>query len=401
MKKLNILLIALSITAVSFGQQIVNNSFGKGFYNVVAADSSYSMKFAARMQSLYIGKWDMNEVEGFHNASSRFLVRRARLKFGGFVLNPKVKYKIELGLSNKDQGKVGSDNNQAPKMILDAVVKWNFYKNFTLWAGQTKLPGNRERVVSSANLQLVDRSLVNSRFNIDRDMGVQLRHHFKLGKNFIVQESIAMSQGEGRNLVQDNLGGYQWTARVEVLPFGTFKGAYTGGALKREEAPKLAIGATYDFNNNAVKNRSNMGSYMLINEGEGYYQTNINTIFVDAMFKYQGFSMMAEYANRGAANPIALNSDGTETGDVVAVGNGLNLMSGYLFDNDVELTGRYTTVALDKEITGKDLETQYTMGVSKYFKGHKLKVQSDISYLTTANDPTGNLMYRMQLDVHF
>lgn len=403
MKKLSVLLIALSISAVSLGQQVVNNSFGKGFYNVIAADSSYSMKFAARMQSLYIGEWDMNDEDGIHNSSSSFLVRRARLKFGGFVLNPKVKYKIELGLTNKDQGKVGADNNMAPKMILDAVIKWNFYKNFTLWAGQTKLPGNRERVVSSANLQLVDRSLVNSRFNIDRDMGVQLRHHFKLGKNFIVQESLAMSQGEGRNLVQDNLGGYQWTARVEVLPFGKFKGKgdYTGGALKREETPKLAIGATYDINNDAVKNRSNMGSYMMIDGGDAYYHTNINTIFVDAMFKYQGFSMMAEYANRDAANPIALNSDGTETGDVVAVGNGFNLMSGYLFDNDIELTGRYTSVALDKEITGKDLETQYTMGVSKYFKGHKLKVQSDISYLNVENNDTSGLMYRMQVDMHF
>jgi len=401
MKNFNLLLIALGFSAVMFGQEVVNNSFGNGFYNVIAADSSYSMKFAARMQSLYIGEWDVNDADGIHNSSSQFLVRRARLKFGGFVLSPKVKYKLELGLSNKDLGKVDSRNNEAPKMILDAVIKWNFYKNFTLWAGQTKLPGNRERVVSSANLQLVDRSLVNSRFNIDRDMGIQLRHHFKLGKNFIVQESIAMSQGEGRNLVQENLGGYQWTARVEVLPFGKFKGAYTGGALKREETPKLAIGATYDFNNNAVKDRSNMGSYMMIDADEAYYQTNVNTIFVDAIFKYLGFSLMVEYANRDAANPIALNTDGTETGDVVLVGNGFNLMSGYLFNNDMELTGRYTSISLDKEITGKDMESQYTMGVSKYFKGHKLKIQSDISYLTTANNPTGNLMYRMQLDVHF
>ena len=408
MKKLSVLLIALCYSATIFGQEVVNNSFGKGFYNVIAADSSYSMKFAARMQSLFIGEWDVNDADGIHNGGSRFLVRRARLKFGGFVLNPKVKYKIELGLTNKDQGKVGEDNNMAPKMILDAVVKWNFYKNFTLWAGQTKLPGNRERVVSSANLQLVDRSLVNKQFNIDRDMGIQLRHHFILGENFIIQESLAMSQGEGRNLVQDNLGGYQLTARVEVLPFGKFKGkgAYTGGALKREETPKLAIGATYDFNNDAVKDRSNMGSYMLIDEdvntGEfGYYETNINTIFVDAMFKYQGFSLMAEYANRDAANPIVINTDGSATGDVVAIGNGFNVMSGYLFDNDVEFTGRYTTVKLDNNITGEDIENQYTLGVSKYFKGHKLKVQSDISYLDIENDDTSGLMYRLQFDVHF
>ena len=396
-----LLLFLFSLTA--YAQDIVNNSFGKGFYNVVAADSSYSMNLAARIQSLYIGEWDVNDEDGIHNSSSQFLIRRARLKFGGFVLNPKVKYKIELGLTNKDQGKVASDNNMAPKMILDAVVKWNFYKNFTLWAGQTKLPGNRERVISSANLQLVDRSLVNKVFNIDRDMGVHLRHYFTLGKNFTVVESLAMSQGEGRNLVQDNLGGYQWTARVEVYPFGKFKGKgdYVGGAVKRQQTPKLAIGATYDINNNAVKDRSNMGSYMLIDDGLGYYETNINSIFIDAMFKYQGFSFMAEYANRQADNPIAVNSDGSETGDVVDVGDGLNLVSGYLFDNDVELTGRYTTISLDKEITGSDLQSQYTFGLSKYFKGHKLKVQTDVSYLDIENNDTSGLMYRMQFELHF
>jgi phosphate-selective porin OprO/OprP len=402
MRKFIYLCIATCFSTLVIGQEVVNNSFGNGFYNVIAADSSYSMKLAARMQSLYIADWDVNDADGIHNGGSQFLVRRARLKFGGFVFSPKVKYKLELGLSNKDLGKVDDRNNNAPKMILDAVVKWNFYKNFTLWAGQTKLPGNRERVVSSANLQLVDRSLLNKRFNIDRDMGIQLRHHFTIGRNFIVQESLAVSQGEGRNVVQDNLGGYQWTSRIEVLPFGKFKGAYAGGALKREETPKLAIGATYDYNN-AVKSKSNQGSYMLIDEGEAYFQTNVNSIFVDAMFKFQGFSFMAEYANRDSENPIAMNSDGTESeyGDVVQVGNGLNLMSGYLFNNDFEITGRYTSIALDKAITGKDLETQYTLGLSKYFKGHKLKVQSDVSYLTVENNGTSGLMYRMQFDLHF
>ena len=400
MKKFIYLCIASCFSTLVVAQEVVQNSFGNGFYNVIAADSSYSMKLAARMQSLYIADWDVNDSEGIHNGGSQFLIRRARLKFGGFVFNPKVTYKLELGLSNKDLGKVDDRNNNAPKMILDAVVKWNFYKNFTLWAGQTKLPGNRERVVSSANLQLVDRSLLNKNFNIDRDMGLQLRHHFTIGKNFIVKESLAISQGEGRNVVQDNLGGYQWTGRVEVLPFGKFKGDYSGGALRREESPKLAIGATYDFNN-AVKDKSNQGSYMLIDDGASYFQTTVNSIFVDAMFKYQGFSLMAEFANRDSEFPFALNSDDSATGDVVQVGNGLNLMSGYLFNNNIELTGRYTTVALDKTITGKDLQTQYTLGVSKYFKGHKLKVQSDISYLTVENNGTSGLMCRMQLDVHF
>ena len=328
------------------------------------------------------------------------LIRRARLKFDGFAFSPKLKYKIELGLSNRDIGKASSFTNNAPKYILDAVLKWNFYENFELWVGQTKLPGNRERVISSANLQQVDRSLLNSRFNIDRDMGMQLRHNFKLSDNFIVKEVFSIAQGEGRNVTTGNLGGHQFTSRVELLPFGNFKskGDYKGSDLSREENPKLALGVTYDHNNNAVKNRSNQGSYM--ETDNGFYETNINTLFVDAMFKYKGFSLMAEYADRDAKDPFAKNSNGTLTGDVVQVGKGLNLQTGILCKNDWEVSGRYTNIELDKNITGKDQEQQYTLGLSKFIVGHALKVQTDLSYLDL-NGGNNHIMYRLQVDIHF
>jgi len=372
--------------------------FGKGLFNLIGKDSSFSMNVSARMQMLGTSNWDLNN--GLSNPSSSLLVRRARLKFSGFAYSPKLKYKLELGLSNRDIGKASSFTNEAPKYILDAVVKWNFSGNFVLWFGQTKLPGNRERVISSGDLQQVDRSLLNSRFNIDRDMGFQLRHHFNLTDTFIVKEMFAVSQGEGRNITTGNLGGHQYTSRVELLPFGKFasKGDYRGSDLKFEPTPKLALGFTYDFNNDAVKNRSNQGSYMT--NDTGFYSTNISTVFVDAMYKHRGFSVMAEYAYRDAEDAFAKNSDGTLTGDVVQVGNALNLQTGYLLSKTLEISGRYTNIDWDSDITGKGAENQYTLGLSKYIVGHKLKVQTDVSYLDLASK-TNQLMYRLQVDIHF
>jgi hypothetical protein len=40
--------------------------------------------------------------------------------------------------------------------------------------GQTKLPGNNQRVVSSGSLEFTDRTINNSRFNIDRDFVFRL-----------------------------------------------------------------------------------------------------------------------------------------------------------------------------------------------------------------------------------
>ncbi|PKH49697.1 porin [Tenacibaculum sp. Bg11-29] len=391
--------VSMFVLSYAHAQQTNAPKFGKGLFNLIGKDSTWSMKIGARMQFLTIAQWDSN-ADGLSNPSSSFLVRRARLKFNGFAFSPKLKYKMELGLTNRDIGGASEFTNNAPRYILDAVLKWNFHKNFELWMGQTKLPGNRERVVSSANLQMVDRSLLNKRFNIDRDMGIQLRHHFNISDNFIVREALSIAQGEGRNVTTGNLGGHQYTARLDFLPFGNFKskGDYKGSDLKREASPKLAIGTSYDFNNNAVKNRSNQGSYM--KNDVGFYRTNISTLFIDAMFKYKGFSFMGEYAYRDAKDPIAKNSDGTVTGDIVQVGSGLNLQTGYLFSKNWELSGRYTNINLDKIITGKGAENQYTLGVSKYIAGHKLKVQTDVSYLDLA-DKTNQLMCRLQVDIHF
>ncbi|MDA9327549.1 OprO/OprP family phosphate-selective porin [Flavobacteriaceae bacterium] len=389
---------ALFICMSLSSQETNAPKFGKGLFNLIGKDSSFSMNISARMQMLGTSNWDVNN--GLSNPSSSLLVRRARLKFSGFAYSPKLTYKLELGLSNRDIGKASSFTNEAPKYILDAVVKWNFSGNFVLWFGQTKLPGNRERVISSGDLQQVDRSLLNSRFNIDRDMGFQLRHHFNLTDKFIVKEMFSMSQGEGRNITTGNLGGHQYTTRVELLPFGKFasKGDYRGSDLKFEPAPKLALGFTYDFNNDAVKNRSNQGSYMTTDTG--FYSTNISTVFVDAMYKHKGFSVMAEYAYRDAEDAFAKNSDGTLTGDEVQVGNALNLQTGYLLSETLEISGRYTNIDWDQNITGKGNETQYTLGLSKYILGHKLKVQTDLSYLNLTGG-TNELLYRLQVDIHF
>lgn len=398
LKKLILTVLFFNVLFNIKAQEITKSSFGKGILNIVAEDSSFSMKFGARFQSLYMAEWaGVNDLK-FDETS--FLIRRARLKFDGFAYSPKLKYKLEIGLSNRDISGASEFTRNSPRLILDAVIKYNFYKDFVLWAGQTKLPGNRERVVSSGNLQFVDRSLLNSQFNIDRDIGFQLRHHFKLGDNFIIREIVAMSQGEGRNITQGNLGGLQWTARAEFLPFGEFikGGDYVGSDIYREKTPKLSIGVSYDINDDAVKTRSNLGSYM--ETDYGFFKTSIKTWFVDGMFKYQGFSFMGEYAKRESELTIARNLDGTPTGDVVNTGSAVNLQGGYLFKNDFEIAFRYTDIDL-MEIIDNYVTEQYTLGFSKYIVGHKLKVQSDISYSNIEESELNNLLYRLQVDLHF
>jgi hypothetical protein len=221
-----------------------------------------------------------------------------------------------------------------------------------------------------------------------------------------MREKLAVSQGEGRNVTEGNLGGLQYTGRLEFLPFGKFqsKGDYVQAAIKREATPKLMIGFTYNYNQDAVRERGFAGDYMFTTSDEtkngDLYATDQTTIFADAMFKYEGFSFMGEYANRSAKDAIAVGLDGiTPTGDVVLTGEAINLQAGYMFKSNYEIAGRFTNATYKTE-TGRLPEQQYTLGGSKYLVGHKLKVQTDLSY-TTVDNQEDNITFRIGFDIHF
>jgi hypothetical protein len=294
--------------------------------------------------------------------------------------------------------------------MLDAYVTATLpkAKNFSIKVGQMKLAGNRERVISSQRLQLVDRSLVNSKYNIDRDIAIEAGHKAKLGNGALLKTSFSLAQGEGRNITSGNEGGYEYTGRVEFLPFGKFheitkidgkralvaaKGDYISSDFTREKCPKLAIGVTYDQNNNAIRRNGNTKNYMT-----GY--RTLSTIFVDLMFKYQGLSVMAEYANKQAPEG-ALLSDSS----YFYTGTGMNIQAGYIFKRNgddlgkglSEVTARYTTVSPDG-ISGLETINMYTLGYSRYVDKHNIKVQTDVSLTQEGNgDPA--LMYRLQLEM--
>lgn len=370
---------------VAMAQDKTNNTFGKGI-NIAAKDSSFTMKFSARIQNQYEGLLNLKT----NRYADRFLTRRARLKFDGFAYSPKLVYKIELAVASSDISGGGSDEfGNASKVILDAAVKWNFAPNWYLWAGQTKLPGNRERVISSQALQFVDRSNLNSKFNIDRDAGIQL--HYNKDKFRLIS---SVSLGEGRNVVVGNTGGYDYTFRGEWLPFGDFKskGDYFCSDLSREPKPKLSIGVTYDYNDRASHERGQLGPKLT-------EQRDLSTWFADAHFKYNGISSLMEYANKKSPDgPVIIDGAGNFV-DSYYTGTAFSWQAGYLFENNFEIAGRYTQVTPEK-ITQYANNQQYTLGVSKYFVGHSLKIQSDVTLIQEDNRDD-ILMTRLQMELAF
>ena len=361
------------------------NSFGDGI-RIIDIDSSFSLKFSARIQSLYRAERNLET----NQYTDGFQIRRSRLKFDGFAYSPRLKYKIELAIANSDTraGAIPQSGNTS-SIVLDAYLTWNFWKNWSLVFGQKKLPGNRERVISSQELQFVDRSNLNSEFNLDRDAGIHLMYNTDK-----VNLIGALTMGEGRNMIVDNIGGHDYTLRAEYLPFGKFKdrGDYFGADLEREGSPKLSIGFTYDFNDGATRTGGQLGDFVADKH-------DLETVFADAHFKYRGFSSMVEYANKKARNgPVVYDNNG-EFLDAFQTGEGFNWQAGYLFTNNLEVAGRFTRVT-PEAATRRGESTQYTLALSRYFVGHNLKVQTDVSY--TEEDGEDNmLMYRLQVELAF
>lgn len=367
----------------------LETKYAKGLV-FTASDSSFSVKTGFRFQSLVAAETETGDME---NVKGRAMIRRSRLKFDGFAFNPDVVYKLELGFSNSDQGAPLKEGNNAASIIYDAVVKWKAFKNTSIWFGQTKLPGNRERVISSQAMQFVDRSAMNALYNIDRDMGFQLHSEFQLSK-MTVRHIYAISMGEGRNITADNIGGLEYTARVEFLPFGKFSknGDYVGSDIYREPKPKLSLAASYDYNDDASRERGQLGKFLTSN-------SDLKTVFADLMFKYRGFSVMMEYADKKATKAFSYDITHFPNGTFIT-GRGLNIQSGYLFKNNWEIAGRYTEVNPAKT-TGRNDEYHYTLGVSRYVVGHNLKVQSDLSFIEEAHKNDDKLLLRLQVEVAF
>ena len=389
------LFVALALClAIQSQAQIAVPSLKKGIV-FQAEDNTLKAKLSFRIQNLVTAQLPINGKDLAINA----LVRRARIKLDGYVFNPKWVYKFEMGISNRDIG-ASSDFaqvNSASRLILDAVVKYQASKKLAIWFGQTKLPGNRERVNSSQKLQFVDRSLVNSSYNIDRDMGVQFRFKTKIAE-MPFRLSASAGLGEGRNITKGNFGQFNYTGRAEILPFGEFtkKGDYFSADLAREQKPKLSIGFTYDLNMDASRQGGQLKKFVTDTSGNPFYR-DLSTVFVDLIFKYKGFSAMAEYADKKSDSRI--NDEAINQSLRFRTGTGITFQAGYLFKNNFEVAARYTSITADASSSLKDIK-EYKIALSRYVVGHTVKVQSDFGMSETVNsDPIPEI--RFQVEVGF
>lgn len=342
----------------------------------VAPDSAAEIAMRFRMQLLATGEATDGNPTGFNGT-----VRRLRLRFAGWVADPRLGFLLQLSFSRADQDLV---DGGAPGIARDAAVLYQATPNLRLTLGQTKLPGNHQRVISSGDLQFAERSIVNARFNIDRDFLLMASQRDTLGGRVPVVLSAAVSGGEGRNS-PFTAPGLALTGRLEVQPLGVFQrgGDDFDGDLLHEPSPRLAVGATWSRNDRALRTGGQIGPTL-------YAPRTMTTVLVDALFKYRGFATYAEFADRTADDPITRSAGQPDR--AIYVGRGLLIQTSYhLRDVQLEPVVRWARTTPDPVLAGivnSERQSQVTVGLTKYLRGHRVKTQAEFGWLDSRDEAT-------------
>lgn len=343
---------------------------GLGFH---APDTSFGVNLRFRMQNRVGVQTTSTDDLSIDEIEAR--IRRLRLRLDGYIKNTRMTYYMQLSFSRSDQA---WDGTQPPNIVRDAMVYYHFTPKFYIGFGQGKLPGNRQRIISSGQLQFADRSIVNAEFNIDRDFGVMFYYSDALaGLEYNLKGAV--TTGEGRNAASTD-NGLAYTGRVELMPLGRFinGGDFLEGDIYFESTPKLALSAGYSYNHQAVRRSGQRGQLL-------YEARNLENLYGDVLFKFAGWAWYAEYMQRTTDDPLTYSGEEMR---FVFTGEGFNTQVSYCFRNLWEIAGRFSQVSPSSQIKSYGASVKdYTLGATKYYYQHKMKMQGSISLIEEGGIP--------------
>lgn len=332
----------------------------------------------------------LNEKISGSDATNEFNSKRSFLQFTGNAVKEKVSFAIQLDYSQSDP-------------LMEAWVAYHLNSSTTISVGQKQtFLNNREMMFREDKLQFTDRSFLSKTLSdTGREFGLFITSKF--GKTFGLAPMLAITSGDGRNSFGSNsrdtdLGGLKIGGRLDVYPLGYFKDGNDNLTvdLGREETLKFVVGIAASKNNGASNsNGEGHGDFLLYDANGNNNLPDYSQLYADFLLKYNGFSLLAEYANTSASNLDLVYTDIAATqilapsqiSEFLMIGDSFNLQTGYVTESGFSFDVRYENSKPEfKSNTNSLLQdaTAFSFGVSKYFDNNNLKIQT--SY--TSIDPS-------------
>ncbi len=160
----------------------------RGFY-LRSADNRFSLEFSGLLQMRYtysstgeggtLNQGTNGNPQTLPNSQYAFDLPNTQLVFKGHVFEPGIRYFIRSEFAPQQQYRAGSlgtltGSTAGSLNLLDAYMAFDLDNDWTVKAGQFKLPFSRERLVSVQNLVSATRSTVDELLGVGRSQGVQI-----------------------------------------------------------------------------------------------------------------------------------------------------------------------------------------------------------------------------------
>lgn len=379
-------LLFLFLPIISFSQNLTSRdslmreimsehfSYGPKGFSFTSPDKLFSLQIQSRLQFRYAYPNDENPIsfDDFRNDTQHlFEVNRARLKVGGFGYKPWLKYSWEYELS--------------AGVLLDYRIMFEKWEEFNIKVGQWKIDYTRERTISSGSQQMVDRSILNRTFTIDRQPGIALYGRLFKETPADINYWITLATGTGRGNRMNENEDLMYVAKIQWNVFGR-PVEMEGSDLKNRLLPDLSLGFA------ALTNRSRFTRFSTAGGGtlRGYENEvetgdyRLNQLLFESALKYKGFSWQHETHRKN----IIDKNNGTESAL-----SGSFFQGGYFFHNlfpwvpeNLELAARFSTQNVPTETRRLINEEEYAVALNYFFAGHRNKLTLEYAWFVYEDD---------------
>ncbi len=325
------------------------------------------------------------------DAMQFFNAKRSFFRLSGQAVQEKVSFLIQTNFSEQ-------------RPLLDAWVAYHPSKNTTITFGQKQtFVNNREMLYREDRFQFTERGLLSEQLSVSgREFGLFFESRY--GENFGIAPMLAITSGDGRNSFgadsrDTDLGGLKYGGRLDLYPLGYFKAGNElySADLQREESLKMVVGSAFSINHGASHALGEGHGDFLLYDNKGKVSLpNYRQLYIDALAKYRGFSMLVEFGNASAAglgenyedaNAVLLLAP-QQISSLLQLGNSYNAQLGYVTPKGYSVDLRYGQALPEFANYTNSLMTDtdsYTLGLTRYFKGHNLKAQLAYTLLNRAN----------------
>ena len=291
----------------------------------------------------------------FTNDNDRFYLRRARLNATGKFLE-EFDFRLELDLAGSL-----SNTSGLRAQLTDGYITWNRYPAASVRVGQFKTPFGFEQLYGDPRLLMLERTLVNDRLTLSRQLGTQVAGEL-LEKRFTYAAGLFNGNSANNNFNDNDK--FTSVARVTVVPW---QGKLFG------QSASWSVGANgFSSSDTALALAPELGldSTPATPEQDGIFTGDRRGLGFDTQLVAPRFELWAEYLNTRFDPTNRIPRTSFEADGWYVQG------SYFVIAEKLQLVAKQEAFDPQDHLDQDETDTT-TLGVNYYFKGHDLKLMLD------------------------